>query len=148
VRIEVRVAFSDGSQHEYEVAAAIPPLRAGRDAMRWPAVTEDPVVAFAAARLDEDERRVHAAGGEGRVAWLTLCDDAGRMLYATVAADWGDGWVAMGEEVPAPYSALVIYDAARELREAAATRAVIGSQESDHAPVESVYGLACRTCVN
>lgn len=39
-------------------------------------------------------------------------------------------------------------DPARVLREVAAKRAIIGQQTSDHAPVESVYGLVCRTCVD
>lgn len=39
------------------------------DAMRWPAVAEDPVVAFAAARLDEDERTAREGlEHDGRVA--------------------------------------------------------------------------------
>lgn len=149
VRIEVRVAFSDGSQHEYEVGAAIPPLRGSLEAVRLPAVPEDPVVAFAAARLAEDQEREARAGDGARIAWLTLRDDAGQMRYTTVAAEGGDdGWIAMGEEVPPPYSALVIYDPDRARRENAATRAVIGRQESDHAPVETVYGVTCRTCVD
>jgi hypothetical protein len=116
---------------------------------RMPTLADDPLVAFAAARLAEDEERVRATGDAHRVAWLTLKDEAGQMLYTTVAAEWGDdGWVAMGEEVPRPYSVLAIYDTARARRELAAARAVIGSQESDHAPVETMYGLCCRTCVN
>lgn len=149
VRIEVRVAFSDGSQHEYEVGAAIPPLRGSLDAMRLPAVTEDPVVAFAAARLAEDDQRERRAGDGARIAWLTLLDEAGQMRYTTVAAEGGeDGWLAMGEEIPPPYSALVIYDPDRARGDIAAKRAIIGRQESDHAPVETAYGTTCRTCVD
>lgn len=149
VRIEVRVAFSDGSQHEYEVGAAIPPLRGSLGAARLREVAEDPVVAFAAARIAEDQEREQRAGDGARIAWLTLRDDAGQMRYTTVAAEGGeDGWLAMGEEVPRPYSVLVIYDPDRARREIAARPAIIGRQESDHAPVETVYGVTCRTCVD
>jgi hypothetical protein len=149
VRIEVRVAFSDGSQHEYEVGAAIPPLRGSLEAMRLPAVAEDPLVAFAAARLAEDQEREARAGDGSCIAWLTLLDEAGQMRYTTVAAEWGEGgWIAMGEEVPPPYSVLVIYDPDRARGEIAAKRAIIGRQESDHAPVQTIYGLTCRTCVD
>jgi len=36
---------------------------------------------------------------------------------------------------------------ARIAREIAAKRAIIGEQTSDHAPIESIYGTTCRTCV-
>jgi hypothetical protein len=155
--MEVRVVFSDGSQHEYEVrspmagqlAGLMPPLEISPDAMQWGGAVEDPVVAFAAERLAEDEERQRRDGDGARVAWLTLLNEAGQMRYTTVAAEGGeDGWFAMGEEVPAPYSARVIYDPGRSRREIAARRAVIGRQTSDHAPVETMYGLCCRTCVN
>lgn len=115
-----------------------------------PAVSADPLVAFAAARLAEDEERVRRTGDAHRVAWLTLKDEAGKMLYTTVAAGHNDDdpWIAMGGEVPRPYSVLAIYDTARARREVTAVRAVIGRQESDHAPVETMYGLCCRTCVD
>lgn len=32
-------------------------------------------------------------------------------------------------------------------REVAARRRLIGEQTSDHAPIESIYGTVCRTCV-
>ena len=37
--------------------------------------------------------------------------------------------------------------AARIAREVAAKRRIIGEQTSDHAPIESIYGTVCRTCV-
>jgi hypothetical protein len=36
---------------------------------------------------------------------------------------------------------------ARIAREVLAKRAIIGEQTSDHAPIESIYGTTCRTCV-
>lgn len=37
---------------------------------------------------------------------------------------------------------------ARVRRDVEAKRAIIGDQTSDHAPVETQYGLCCRTCVD
>lgn len=81
------------------------------------------IAQFLAARLDEDEAAAHYSG-PARVAWLTFLDDAGRMLYTTVAASNcdDDPWVADGHVLAAPASARVVYDPARVLAEAAAKR--------------------------
>ncbi|WP_405149464.1 DUF6221 family protein [Sphaerisporangium sp. NBC_01403] len=101
----------------------------------------DDLIAFLRARLGEDEETARVAG-EACIAWLTYRDDDGQMRYTTVAAAATDGiWIAAGAEVPAPTSALVVYDPARALREVEAKRRII----SEHAPHED-YSWACRTC--
>jgi hypothetical protein len=86
----------------------------------------DELITFAVARLGEAEAVAHNSG-PARVAWLTYRNDAGRMLYTTVAAgdDYGTSWVADGHELPEPASAEVVYDPARVLREVAAKRAIV-----------------------
>lgn len=98
----------------------------------------DDLVAFLRARLDEDEATVSYAG-PARVAWLTLHDGEGRMLYTTVAASDGDGdpWVADGKEVAEPALARVVYDPARALREVEAKRAVLERHCIDVAKVSA-----------
>jgi hypothetical protein len=85
----------------------------------------DELIAFAKACLDEDE----AAAKEA----------ASRPLGAA----WDDG-----TRLTAVARHINRHDPARVLREVAAKRAIIGQQTSDHAPVETIYGLCCRTCVD
>ena len=91
----------------------------------------DDLITFLRARLDEDAAAAHDSGS-ALVAWLTYRDDAGQMLYTTVASggegDW-DVWVANGQELPAPASARVVYDPARVLREVEARRAILARYE-------------------
>lgn len=106
----------------------------------------DALVAFAAARLDEDEGAADAAGGE---RW----EVGGDADDADVPADrGGNSWIAVGPWDGgmdcAEAAHIARHDPARVLREVEAKRAIIGSQTSDHAPVETMYGLCCRTCVD
>ena len=65
---------------------------------------------FVSARMDELESTVSDAG-PGRVAWLTFRDEAGQILYTTVASDDDFGpWTADGHELPTPASVRVVYD--------------------------------------
>ena len=127
VRIAVRVAFDDGGQHEYEVLSAQaerPGLFPG--AVWLPLDGAAALEAFTEARLAGAETAARLAG-EGRVAWVTVRDEAGQMLYATVAAELGDddGWIADGKEI-AGASAAVFYDPGQALRQVAAGRQVLG----------------------
>jgi Family of unknown function (DUF6221) len=79
----------------------------------------DDLVTFLLARLDEDEATA-------------------RELQRRIGTDYFDDLVYLVERVADP---------ARSLRDVAAKRAILGSQTSDHAPIESDYGLTCRTCV-
>lgn len=99
-------------------------------------VSDDPLVAFAAAMLDEDEAAAKANIGAG----LGDAEDGqpGYPQYPTYL----NGDVDAADEYIARFRPL------RALREVAAKRAIIGSQTSDHAPVETMYGLCCRTCVD
>ena len=97
-------------------------------------MADDPLVAFAAARLDEAAAR---AGSLLRTAQSAARELSEHALYY------------LGRPVPGWHSwpdaeamcSLV-------LRDVEAKRAIIGSQTSDHAPVETMYGLCCRTCVD
>jgi Family of unknown function (DUF6221) len=84
------------------------------------------ITEFYAARLDEAEAAAWDSG-PARIAWLTYRDDAGHMLYTTVAAGGeGDGaWAADGKELAAPASARVVYDPARKLRDVEAKRKIL-----------------------
>ena len=82
------------------------------------------LVEFIRARLDEEEKTAREAG-DARIAWLTYCDEQGKMLYTTVAATGGDVWVAAGKELSAPATALIVYDPARVLTDVEAKRGML-----------------------
>lgn len=107
---------------------------------------------FITARLDEDEALVYREGTppNGVIAWLTYLQPDGSMGYTTVAHGDGNGgpWIADGKVLPEPASVLVVHDPARVLHMIKAKRAIVGQQISDHAPIESIYGTVCRTCVD
>lgn len=90
------------------------------------------ITAFLTARLDEDEAAAYYSG-PARVAWLTYCDDSGRMLYTTVAAsnDEDDPWVADGHDLPSPTAACIVFDPARVLAEVKAKRRVLARHHDD-----------------
>ena len=104
-----------------------------------PAQSIAELVGFWRARLGEVEARRQDAGS-ARIAWLTYRDDAGQLLYTTVAAggegDW-DTWVADGKELPEPASARVVYDPAAVLRSVVADRAILEAYKQAHAKNES-----------
>lgn len=90
---------------------------------------------FLLARIAEDER---ASEGAGRIAWVTIRDKDGRMVYTTVAAqtieDDPDYWVADGRGFGAPsdsavttdtWQVSVVYDERRARAECEAKRAII-----------------------
>jgi hypothetical protein len=116
------------------------------------------MVAFLAARLDEQERTVYRAGTppHGVIAWLTYQQPDGSMGYTTVAA--GDSphgpWFADGKELPAPASVLVVHDPARELRDVAAKRAILArwreldARRGDNAEDEARAWLANEIVAN
>ena len=110
------------------LAVAVRRATRAEDRARLPSMPDDEAVAFAAARLAEDK-----ATAEGL---LFACQDPG------MEPDfWGCGG-------PAAESHWLRFSARRMLDEAVARLAIIGRQESDHAPVETDYGVTCRTCVD
>jgi hypothetical protein len=125
--MSVRVDFSDGRQHEYEVRSAMAEQATGLLALAGPAGDAEALAAFTEARLAEAEATVHRAG-EGRAAWVTVRDEAGGMLYTTVAADLegeDDAWIADGSREIVDPAALVFYDTDRALRDIEAKRMIL-----------------------
>lgn len=126
VRMTVRVAFADGRQHEYDVRSAMAEQMTGLLALTGPAGDAEALAAFLEARLADAEAAVHHAG-EGPAAWVTVCDEAGQMLYTTVAHEMegeDDGWIADGREIVDP-SPTVFYDTDRALRDFEAKRMIL-----------------------
>lgn len=127
VRIAVRVAFDDGTQHEYEVLSAQPERPGLFPGAVWlPLDGASALEAFTEARLAEAETAARLAG-EDRVAWVTVRGETGQMLYTTVAAELGDddGWIADDKEIT-DASPAVFYDPGQALRQVTAGRQVLG----------------------
>jgi hypothetical protein len=127
VRIAVRVALADGGQHEYEVLSAAAERPGVFPGAVWlPPDGAEALGAFTEARLSAAEASAGLAG-ECRVAWVYVRDEAGKMLYTTVAAEMGedDGWVADGKEI-VDASAAVFYDPGIARRQVAAGRQILG----------------------
>lgn len=101
------------------------------------------LVAFVTARLGEDEEQARLAAREGG-EWTQVdpVRKPGRIGSLGGVVVWDEG---EPDEHQAAHIAR--HDPARVLREVAARRRLIGEQTSDHAPIESIYGTACRTCV-
>lgn len=96
--------------------------------------------------IAEDEDAAHYSG-PALVAWLTLRDDEGRLLYTTVAAsDNGEDWVADGKEVSTVASPDVVYDPARALRDAAFKRVVLAEHKRGDNPPGHAAWFPCVKC--
>lgn len=93
---------------------------------------DDELLVFLNARLDEDEQLARDARGADWAMNVRLKRDLEWVLDQT----WRDT------------EHIVRHSPARALRELEAIRATISRQVSDHAPVETMYGLCCRTCVD
>lgn len=157
VRMEVKIGLSDGTEVWYEVRSpdadrapgGLIPLGADRDVMDWPAVADDPLVAFAAARLAEDKAAAKAAKGSLSGRWRV---DTEGDIQDEDTGGGGSAYIAVGPWNgplgPADAAHIIRYDPDHALREIEAKQAIISSQTSDHAPVDSMYGLCCRTCVD
>ena len=98
------------------------------------------LVEFVSARLDEDEAAAQAAASVAGPDW----ERDAQYLRSRSGAYLADAGSVDDDEL-APFWSR--HDPARVLREIEAKRAIIGEQTWDHAPVESMYGLSCRTCV-
>ena len=104
------------------------------------------ITEFIEARLAEREAGAIAAAEYPGKDWV---NHPGRDATESVVFEdagspfaWIDsaGSAAIGEHI-------AWHDPRRVLRDVEAKRAIIGEQTSDHAPIESAYGLTCRTCV-
>jgi hypothetical protein len=90
--------------------------------------SDDPLLVFLNARLREEE---------------LLATDLVKFL-----CDGGDHGIEFEAMPGLPRRYLLTQTPGRTLDEITATRKIIGQQTSDHAPVETMYGLCCRTCVS
>lgn len=112
------------------------------------------IMAFITARRNEDEAAAKAAG-DGSVAgyrWQEVDPVYHPGLIGTGTGDvviFNRGTAAYAAS-PSPGQAAHIarHDPARALRTIRAKRPIIGEQTCDHAPIESMYGTVCRTCVD
>lgn len=97
---------------------------------RFGRVEDDEFVAFARARLDEDEALIRR-NSDGRGLFHGFPD---YRTYTDEDTDAADEYINH-------------FGPTRMLHEVEAVRSVIGDQTSLHAPVDSIYGVTCRTCV-
>lgn len=107
----------------------------------------DDLLMFLCARRAEDAGIVETirCGGFPAPTWTTEPARAGGWEILHDADDPTPlGYVTRGRR---EHEHIARHDPARISREIAAWQTIIGGQTSDHAPVESAYGLTCRTCV-
>lgn len=102
---------------------------------------------FLLARIAEEERK---AEGAGRIAWITISDHDGNLVYTTVAAqtieDDPDMWFVDGRELGTPVTAAVttdtmhvsvVYDERRVRAECEAKRRIVELHDNWPVLVES-----------